>query len=260
MIDIGEKTKITDEIQKYLCELVLSSYRDLDFLKDIFSSSQREKLEKYLREQVFPSLNKPLSKNVWQGDFGEIITKEMAEKFRDLEVPYCKLRYKLNKDNSLSATDVFAKNKGDVIKEMYHYEVKTRTTSDPLVAIEAHSSLEKVPKVSIADMLMREHHKLAKELEKVGNNVEAEKNRSLVIKYSDVVNNPHKYKHLFEIVLIIEKAKFKEEILTKLNDISPSLSPLTVTVILLDNFGKTVIDIFERIISQTTEEICNSKR
>jgi hypothetical protein len=210
---------------------------------------------RYIENKVFPDIVEELPdflirKNTKQGDFGEILSTEIVKEFRDLEVPLYKFRWKFNNNRSLFCTDIFAHNKGQIITDLRYYEIKTKTTYDKQICVSAHKCLEvehDIPTEAIADFLSREAFSIAEKLNEEGVKIdnpelikEAEDYYEKCKKYNDVVNNPKEYKKSFEIILVIEKDKFNENILTTLNTLPATVAPLEVTVVLINNLGDLV--------------------
>lgn len=257
--DISEKNRVDEEILDYLSKKTLISYRSIKSLKKTFSSKPAKELKKYLKKYVFPSVQeivkngeKRIRKNVRKGDLGEIITALVVTEFRGLVVPFYKLRWKFNNNRSIFCTDILAHNKGKNITDLFYYEVKTRTTLNNKIAIEAHDSLKRdIPNESIADFLQRYYSNIAETLENQGKKEASVSFYDIAEKYSDIVNNPSNYSRKFEIVLVLEKSEFREKVLTTLNALPPTLSSLTVTIILVDNLNNIVKNTHKKVISYT---------
>lgn len=250
VIDITEKTKVDDMIKSYLGEQTLFQYKNINHLKRQFATEPPLKLIDYLQDYVFPTDTYQIAKNVRQGDFGEIITTLVVENFVKLKVPISKLRYKFNKDRSVFCTDLISHNHGDTITDLKYYEIKTRTSNQVNdVAVEAYNGLfrdEQKPTEAIANFLSCHYHEKAETLTNAGINIEAEEFYNLATQFGNIVKNPNNYNRSFEIVLIIEKKYFKDEILANLNAISLQLSPLEVTVFLIEDLGVLVADTFKK--------------
>lgn len=246
LVFINEDGEFNDDIVSYLKENIIKAYRSIEFYKFHLEGCSDDEIKKYIKEKVIPSDENTIVKNVRQGDWGEIVSALIAEKFQNLEVPICKLKWKFNKDRAVFATDMIAHNSGDEIKDIHYYEIKTRLhpqnkeksgkdTRDYITVI-AHNSLlkdENLPNETIADFLERYHFE--------NNNLEKAR------RYKDVVLNPQKYNRNFELFFIIEKSKYVEDILKDLNELPPTLTPLRVTLILIDNL--------KSIVSQSWDDI-----
>lgn len=250
VIDITEKTLVDDTIKSYLGEQTLFQYKNIDHLKRQYATESPQKLIDYLQDYVFPTNTYQIAKNVKQGDFGEIITTLVVENFVKLKVPISKLRYKFNKDRSVFCTDLISHNHGDTITDIKYYEIKTRTSNQVNnVAVEAYNGLlrdEQKPTEAIANFLSCHYHEIAETLTNSGIDIKAEEFYNLATQFGNIVKNPSNYNRSFEIVLIIEKKYFKDDILTNLNAISLQLSPLEVTVILIEDLSILVAETFKK--------------
>ncbi len=241
IIEITEKESPNGDVKSYLARQLLNSYRNLDFLKFRYAEEAKEKLIDYIYNNVLPSDKNRITKNVRQGDFGEILAELIVSYFLRLTVPLKKLRWKFNKDRSMFCTDMIAHNSGGIITDIYYYEIKTRLAikkeDGNYVTINAHNSLlkdENFPNEAIADFLSKYYFEQ--------NDLEMSK------KYGDIVNNSRNYNRNFELFFIIEKSKYVKDILDDLNNLPPSLEPLTVTVVLVNGLGRLILDIQQKAI------------
>lgn len=240
LIHVREKKSPTDEIIDYIKDRIVSSYRSIDMYKFMLEGCSEAEIKSYIEDYVIPSAKDQIVKNVRQGDWGEILTSLIVQKFQGLEVPIDKLRWKFNKDRSVFSTDMLAHNQGKEIKELYYYEIKTRLQPNrkespakgvPVnyITILAHNSLLKeqsAPTEAIADFLVRYH-------------VE-HKDYTKAAKYRDIVLNPDKYPKKFELFFIIEKDKYIDDIVSELNALPPQLLPLNVTIVFIDNLKNLI--------------------
>lgn len=246
VIKIWENNVCDDEIKEFLNKEILDSYRNLDFLKLQFKNENRSKLLEYLESYVFPNIEDGFWKIVWQWDFWEILSWIIVQYFQLLEVPIKKMRWKFNKDRSVFCTDMIAHNNWEKIENIYYYEIKTRQNIskkestnwlNSYITVHAYNSLYKDQQNSInwiADFLSRSYY----EKDDYVNS----------IKYWDLVKNPDTYNKNYEIFIIWETNTFKEDIITALEDISPDLKPLNVTIILIEWFKWLVDDLRDKIL------------
>lgn len=266
VINVTEKNNASEEAIEYIGERILNAYRSAAFLKTTFQTKHSKELIKYLKEYVFPAIDGAgskgeitIRKNVRQGDFGETISIELIEKFRKLHVPVSKLRWKFNNNRSVFCTDIFAHDRGNNFSELKYYEVKTRTTFNKQICIEAHNSLAKdIPHEFIADFLQRHYYELAEEMNRSGR--DAKKYYDICAKYNDILSNPDKYIRSFEIILIMEKKNFQETILKALDDLPPSLSPLEITIILIDDVRMIIDKSYKKAIAYALTFVYGNKK
>lgn len=263
VIEILEKTNINNDIKKYLAKEICNAYRNLKNCKPSFINLPKEKFEQYLKSYVFPNIEdaqsigeRTIRKNVRQGDFGEILASLIAKELRNLDVPMTKLSWKFNKNRSLFGTDLMSHNKGEKITDLTYYEVKTRTSYDKNIAVQGHESLLKdIPNEYIADFVMRYYLELAGNFELNGDNEQANKYREKSNQYLKILTNPEDYKRNFEIVLILEKHLFKEEILEILQQLPPNLEPLTITIFSIVNLNNLTSESYELAKKEAIETI-----
>lgn len=249
VVDITESVQVDELIKDYLGQETLQQYRSFEFLKNKYQDESPDELVKYLRNYVFSSSYDRITKNVKTGDFGEILSTLIIEQFKNLKVPISKLRYKFNKDRSVFCTDLISHNLGDTIQDITYYEVKTRTSYSKQIGVKAYEGLlkdEQKPTEFIADFLDRLYFDKAETLEKAGSTEEAKIFYAISKQYGDIVKNPENYNRGFEIIIIMEASIFKEDILTELDTLSISLSPLEVTIILVNELRDLVGETFEK--------------
>ncbi|MGG7195901.1 hypothetical protein ACQPUI_04110 [Clostridium butyricum] len=268
IIDLAEIKTIDEEILNYLGKVVLESYAQKENLKIRFKEKPEEDLKKYLTKQVFPDIYKfpeekknQLAKNVMQGDFGEILTSDIVRKLRNLKVPIIKMRFKFNNNKSVFCTDLFAHNLGDTITDLTYYEVKTRATNNKekldknsdceshYIAYNAAKSLMKDQQddnsEGIADFLVRWYYEKAQTCLECSNEEMAEKYYELSKMYDDIVLNSDKYSKNFEVVLIMQKDKYTDNILDDLNELDFSCGELKITILLIEDIKKLYLEVFD---------------
>jgi len=256
LVQITEKTAPNDDLIKLLQEELLLSYRSINLYKfHLGENATEDEIKQYIKNQVIPKADNQFDRNVRQGDWGEVLSGLIASYFQDLEIPINKLQWKFNKDKAVFGTDLLAFNKGDVIEDLYYYEIKTRLKPNNkegknpnrfYISIWAHNSLlkdEESPTESIADFLERLY------FEK-----EDYENAS---KFKDIVKNPQNYNKKFELFLIVEKDKFIDDVLIELNELPPQLDPLSVTVILIDDLRSLVNNTWKDIESVLVDKLIN---
>lgn len=251
LFNLQDKCVIPDDLHRQISYEIIDSYRDLKFLKHTFYSRPQEELRQYIHNYVLPSNQNQLSKNVSQGDFGEIVAKIIVENLLGLEVPAKKLRWKLNKEKSLFCTDLLAHNTGQ-ITNLYYFEIKSRLAVRKeyingvpnYVTVNAHNSLvkdEQTPNEGIADFLSRYFYD------------RCDYDRSTA--YSDIVINPTNYNRQFELFFVLEKSKYTPQILSDLENLPPTLAPLRVTILLVTGLGRLLVSIRRALIEEAIEYV-----
>lgn len=251
VVEVSEKKRINNIIKTQLQREILDSYRDINYLKYRYKRKARKELVNYLEHEVLPSMKDQLSINVWQGDFGEIIAYLIVSHFQELSVPLKKIRWKLNKEKSIFATDMIAHNSDGKITDMYYYEIKTRQNlkkkeKSKYITVLACKSLEKdekIPNEAIADFLSRQFYDK--------NDFES------ADKYGDIVDKANKLNRNFELFFVGEKSTYSENILAELNALPPKLKPLNITIVLIENFKELIKDLRETITKEATNIVHN---
>lgn len=245
LIHVTEKATPDDDLIKYMQEQIITSYRNIDFYKFHLEGATNTAIKEYVKNQIIPDDKNQFDLNVRQGDWGEILSALIVKYFQNLEVPTNKLQWKINKDKAVFGTDLIAFNKGDKIKDLYYYEIKTKLNPNDKVGespnrhyitIIAHNSLLKdeiSPTETIADFLERLFYE--------------RKDYANARKFKDIVVNPHNYNKNYELFFIIDKKNFKKEILDDLDNLPPKLTPLNVSIIFIDNLQKLIEDTWKNI-------------
>lgn len=255
VIEISEKEKINQEIKAKLQQEIIDSYCKIEDLKVRYQHKDKNKFEEFLKTKL-PSMKDQLSKNVWQGDVGEVLAALIVSHFQNREVPIKKMRFKTNKDKSVFGVDMIATNKGEVITDIYQYEIKTKENlcekdygkkgNPRYISIVAHESLnqDNVLEQNLPGWLVT-FYLASGEMDKVK-------------KYWDVFDKeiiPIKH---FELFIIGDASSYNEIILTALDSLSIKLSPLNVTIFLIENFKKLISDLRTTIINEAVNIIYHS--
>jgi hypothetical protein len=243
LIQITEKNKPDINITKLLQENILFSYKTYRHYSLYFDKSATEdEIRKYVLEQVIPAENNQLDRNVRQGDWGEVLAYLIVKYFLKLEIPINKLQWKFEKDKAVFGTDLIAFNNFDKIDDIYYYEVKTRQNPNKkerikgkkkgkpkYITVLAYESLLKdaeSPTESIANFLAQLY--------------EFKEDYETAYKFMEITKNPQKYNKKYELFLIVETKKFNKRILDDLNAMQSPLSPLNITIVLIDNLKQLV--------------------
>jgi hypothetical protein len=254
-IYVTEQSKPDNKLIEHLQEQILISYRNIEYYKFHLENTTEAEIRSFVLNQVVPADVTQFDKNVRQGDWGEILSALIVAYFQDLEVPINKLQWKLNKDKAVFGTDLLAYNKGEKITDLYYYEVKTKLNPKVKVGkkpnrfyitIVAHNSLmkdETAPTESIAEFLERLFFE--------------RKNFDEAKKFKDIVKNPQNYNRNFELFFIIDNLNFDSAILDELNNLTPQLNPLKVTLIFIDDLQKLVENTWKDIESLLVKLLLN---
>lgn len=252
VIDVFEKISADEKVCEYMAGEILSAYRNFEELKFRFESTDEATLKAYLLANVFPGDDYTLVRNVRQGDFAEVLASLIVNYFQGLVTPIHKMRYKFNKNRSVFCTDMMAHNSGETITDLYYYEIKSRLDIrresaggiTNFITVLAHNSLlkdEQTPNEAIADFLSSRYFEQGEYI--------------LSNKYNDIVLNAANYNRKFELFFIIEKTTFKDDILVALQSFPATLTPLCVTVVLIENLKQLVENIYTKALSVATVNI-----
>lgn len=269
LINANEKKVPSDDILNYLGEEVINSYRLVSNLKKSYKKEPKSKLIEYLNTMVFPPANDQF--NVRQGDFGETVARLFIEKFTSLNVPCYKLRHKFNNTKSVFCTDIFAHNNGEDITSLKYYEVKTKTNKQKTniiingkkerrhIGVIAHEGLakdeNKISTEYVADFIKRKYEEMANVFDDENQFELGKKYWNIAMKYDDIVKNPQNYDRSFELILIIEKDQYLNEIVDDLISLPPTLNPLDVTIILINNLSDLVDTCIDKAIEITVKNV-----
>jgi len=243
-VRVTENIKPDETITRLIQEKLLFSYNTDSYYLHYFNETATEDdIRKFVIEQVIPTENNQFDRNVRQGDWGEILASLIVKYFQKLEIPINKLQWKMNKNKSVFATDLIAFNNSEKIEDIYYYEIKTRQNPNKkegklkqFISVLAYKSLQKdaeSPTESIINFLYKLY--IEKEDFETAN------------KFRDIMKNPQNYNKKYELFLIVETTKFNEQMLRDLNGLPPTLSPLNVTVVLIDNLKQLVKNTWQDI-------------
>lgn len=253
IIDINEKTKVTDDIIDYLALSLLSHFRDLEHLKRMFKNEPRSKLQNYIKNNIFPSIDSSLSlklqsinDNVRQGDWGEVLTTSIALDIRHVNAPVKKLRYKMNKEKSLFGIDVLAFEEDgnkNLVKAIL-FESKTRQTYKKQIGVEAYNSLRKNSDKAFIDML------------NFLSTVFFEKGDfELADKYDELVKEPDSIDKEYHSFIIMEKSVWKGAILDCLDNETVDFKNVYFNIFLIDNMKDIVAETYRRTENMALEVV-----
>lgn len=97
--EFQEKIEITDEIKKDIAKRVLLGLENPMRLKSRFDSLSSEEIKKYLLKLSLPDKKDKFhpQKSMW----GEIISVEILQEFREHLIPFYRLRHKEKKDQAM---------------------------------------------------------------------------------------------------------------------------------------------------------------
>lgn len=247
IIDVTEVQNIRKDAKfpSWLAEELLVAHKNPEHLKRRYSRRDKKELRDYLDGEVFPQLTTVLDKNNRRGDFGEIISSLILRDIYQLETALIKLRYKLNRKKSSFGIDVFGvqSDEDGKVSGLYICETKTKITYDKQIGVKAHQSLfinETSSINTIADFMSELYY--------------SEGNYDLSDQFDEIVLNNAQFPTDYHIFLVHEKNKWKEDILSVLNDLQDLEQDFTINVLLIDDLDHLSDHSFS-LISDVGEEI-----
>lgn len=230
VVDYTEKGPPDGNMLSYLSGLVLTSKRNPNLLKravdKLGSTEWKQYVEKVLSKRI----------QLRHGNFGEIVGKEILNKFEGFDVPIEKLRYGISKEDSLAGTDLcgFVFDSEGKITAACFGETKVRIETDKKKAVEAHAQLLADQSVHFAEIL-----------DFIANCL-AEQNNPLFEQVQDLMLSRLNVPEHYRVVLVFERGKWHEDCLHNLDSEDPLLDPLTVKVVLVDNLKALIKSVFDQ--------------
>lgn len=250
VINVSENEIINDEIKSFLNNHVLDSYIWINYIIRNYKQEKKELLIDFLEKEILPS-SKELYR-VWQWDIWEIISKLIVTFFSDLDVPATKLKLKSNKDKSMFWTDMISHNKWKEILEWHYYEIKTKQD-----LLNKNYKIKWNPRyitIVAYDWLQND---LAKNCESIATFLSKLYDEKWDFEKADMYWNISNWKtivnKIYEIFIIWEKNTYKDDILDALDSISLTLSPLNITIVLIDWFKELVNDLRLKICDEAVK-------
>lgn len=247
--EFQEKIEITTEIKKDIAKRVLLGLKSQEYLKFRFNSLSSEEIQKYLINSILPNKNIPFSpqKSMW----GEIISAEILNVFREHLIPIYKLRYKEKKDQAMRG----------------HADVVTYLDKNPLIIafteVKTKGNVKKKSSAYYEEEMEKAENGLLKNnvdnpeiLEYICERLFDEKDFSLLQKFDYAFKNPKTYKKEFHIFMIIEKNRWSEEIIDFFKEKSTELPNLTLNIVLINSLNELIDETYE-IILDTAEDVIN---
>ena len=247
--EFQEKIEITKGIKKDIAKRVLLSLKDPMYLRFRFNNKTSEEIEKYVNS-ILPNRNARFypQKSTW----GEIISAEILNVFREHLIPIYKLRYKERKDKAM-------RGEADVVTYYFYEntliiaftEVKTKGN------INSNSSSEYKKEMGKAEKgLLKNNVNEPEILEYLCERLFDEKKYSLLQKFDYAYNNPESYEKEFHIFMIIEKDRWQEKIIEFFKEDVTELPNLTINIVLINSLNDLIDETYE-IIPKIAEDIIN---
>ena len=235
VIDLKEVDDISQEVKEYIANHLISSFRNIEQLKFRYKDRDKEELRKYIKEKIFPNQDNQFSKNVKQGDWGEVLSAIILNDIKSVILPITKLRWKINNEKSMFGTDVFAiRENEEELQELIYCEVKTKITYDKEIGIKAYESLYRDNGSSLPDII----DFISKVYFEKGD-------YELAAKYDKIYLNMDNHTKEFQIFLIMDGSIWRDEIVDILKASSVDLERLFINIVLIPNFKDLIEETYE---------------
>jgi hypothetical protein len=229
--DTTEHSALTEAVYAYLVQLVLDNLIGLDFIELLANALGDEVTLNWVRDST------PGRAPMQRGDFAEILTGALLIEFDGYEVPIKKLRYRVSADDSLTGGDVLAlraDTDGSIIGTCLA-ETKFRSTPATRAAVDAYEQLEKQARQALPDI----YRFVTQRLTEIGHPLGAALLRFLGSGSNDDLAE-------YRIELVWDLDAWREDVLNELDDLEPSLHPLTVDVVRIEQLVELVEELLTR--------------
>ncbi len=163
----------------------------------------------------------PRNETTRRGVFGEILAMASLTEFEGWIIPVAKLRHTPAPDPSPPGTDILAlRLEGSTVTALLMEEVKLRTTSVSGVALSAYDELDKAMERSFPDVLTFALGQLRKEDAALYDGLLGYLER----RKEDTADT-------YRVTLVCDDAIWREQALVALEELPPSLTPLSISVL-----------------------------
>ena len=248
--EFQEKIEITSEIKKDISKRVLLGLESPRHLKVRLNNLNSDEIRKCLVDSILPEKENRFhpQKSMW----GEIISAEILNVFREHLIPFYRLRHKEKQNQSMRGeADVVTcyfgegpliiaftevKTKGDIKQNgFYQYKKEMQNAEKELLK-------DNVDKPEILEYM----HKILSYDDKY----------ELLQKFDEAIKNPNSYKKEFHIFMIMEKNRWGEPIIEFFKEKSTKLPNLTINIVLINSLNELIDETYE-IILEIAEDVVN---
>jgi hypothetical protein len=229
--DTTEHSALTEAVATYMVQLLVDELIGLDFIDLLANALGDEATLKWVRDST------PARPTMQRGDFAEVLTGALLIEFDGYEVPIKKLRYRVSADDSLTGGDVLALRTdvdGNILGTCLA-ESKFRSTPARHVAVDAYKQLEKQAGQALPDI----YRFVTQRLLETGNPLGA-----ALLTFLGSGSNDELTEYRIELVWDLDA--WREDVLEELDDLEPSLSPLTVDAVRVDGLVHLVNELLIR--------------
>ena len=227
--DVTEALVPSEEIKKYVSELIQQSCIDLAFLQDITQKLGWQKAETVVRQRL------PQRLRAQRGRFGEVLGVFILRDLKGYVVPIEKAHFTITGGQSQPSTDaILLKVVGNSVTEVCFVESKLRTRHDNFAAVEGAQQLLADYQKEIPDMLMFTASRLF------------ERRDPLYVPFMDYLASRQdlRERDSFSLTLFYDTAAWSEQCLTNLSDDEPALARLEVMTIRLADLAELAQEVF----------------
>jgi hypothetical protein len=208
-----------------------------------FVEKAKARLSKSKYKKLLASAD-PMRANTRKGDFGEIVAAESLAQIFGYHIPIEKLRYKSRRADQPTGVDVVAFRLTDAgrIAEVCYTESKLRTVVDKAYGVAAHSQLKTTWEVAASDLHVY-----------IGNILE-ERGDPLLESFLEYLEGDGDIGECFCLALHADSGKWDDATLKALNDLPPTLSPLSVHLFKMHDLNNAIKLSFEAIGVEVTDD------
>lgn len=252
VIDISEKSEISDSLERQIAFELLQSFYPLEGLKRQIKTMPDENIENFVHS-LFSPPNRGFDASVRIGDWGEVFSGLYLQQIKEHMIPLYKIRYKHRSNKSVQMLDLLTFKKND--NSIHFNEIKTR--SSQLSNMKKNG--ETIPN-SKYDVAKNAYEELIAEynadtpliysfISRMFNN---NQNYDLADQFDEYIktNNNNKKGNIF---LIFEKKYWNNEVIDKLNTIEVEIKDLKVIVILINDLKSLIETTYQLTINIAKE-------
>lgn len=248
--EFQEIIEITPEIKRDISKRVLLGLEKPEYLKSRLNNLSSKEIRESLIESILPEKNSPFhpQKSMW----GEIISAEILNVFRQHLIPFYKLRYKEKQNQSMRGeADVVTCYLNDNPLIIAFSEVKTKGDIKGNGYFEYKKEMQKAEKELLKDNVPKPEI-----LEYMYKRLVDDDKYDLLQKFDDAIKNPNSYKKEFHIFMIMEKSRWGEPIISFFKETPTELPNLTIDIVLINSLNHLIDETYE-IILDIAEDVIN---
>ena len=248
--EFHEIIEITPEIKKDISKRVLLGLENPKYLKSRFNNLSPDEIRECLIGSILPEKNSPFhpQKSMW----GEIISAEILNVFRQHVIPFYKLRYKEKQNQAMRGeADVVTCYLDDNPLIIAFTEVKTKGDIKGNGFFEYKKEMQKAEKELLKDNVPKPEI-----LEYMYKRLFDDDKYGLLQKFDNAIKNPNSYKKEFHIFMIMEKSRWGEQIIDFFKETPTELPNLTIDIVLINSLDALIDETYE-IILDIAEDVIN---